>query len=809
MASGYALPAANRLYPHHGHSHSFGGSATSTHVMLENGSLQIPQRDIASHNSLRSSKHARSLSSWSPVRNTRPRGESDLGRPSVSVYRPTLARLDSEVPPRTLSKFSISEAITALLIPTPFLLASAAYSVITHEELSGGSHPLPPYARLQHGANGRTVKLPRQRFSTDSGLIEACSLTSGTLLLVGIVALIRTRSLLAARGSNNPSETSPFNAKSARSIAVRILPLWLSFFAAVQIGGLRTGLVLLVATSAGLVGVSSFNDAKRLIFSRPASTATLGLAVVLDLSGVTFHAPTSHLAVGYLALILSFYRTPLPIYAGQEESAASPLTSNRHEIHLTLLSGILLSLVTMASLLWSSVAPHFQGYTLLFGALSVAAMSITILYAQPQSLRRSPPAGLGLGCFGMACCAYAFSPSTWGSMCNVGLAALSFAGAKFDMRTRSKHSQTIQQNSGFTTFLLDKCEPGSLWYGILADKDSRRITYYTTLNFVFMFVQAVYGYLSGSLGLLSDTVHMFFDCLGLVVGLMAAVVSKRPPTPEKPYGWSKLNTLAGFGNGVFLVLVSIEFVWEAIEGIMGQKELRHVRELLVVSVAGLLVNMVGMFAFGHAHAHGHDHGHEHGHGHNHNHDHHHHHHHHHNNNNNNNGHGHDHTLGHDHHHHDHHHHHDSHEHHNENMHGIYLHVAADAGGSLAVIVSTALTLWRPWYLWDPLATICIAVLIVAAAIPLVMSSGRKLLLVVPDKKEWGIKNTLQDLGDLRGVVGYSNPRFWEDEESGQLKGTINVIAAPQADVEDVRGRVDDLMQERGLDLVIQVGSEPV
>ena len=94
----------------------------------------------------------------------------------------------------------------------------------------------------------------------------------------------------------------------------------------------------------------------------------------------------------------------------------------------------------------------------------------------------------------------------------------------------------------------------------------------------------------------------------------------------------------------------------------------------------------------------------------------------------------------------------SHAHGNENLHGIFLHIAADAGGSLAVIISTALNIWRPSYLWDPLATILIAILIFAAAVPLVTSSGQKLLLVIPNELEYHIKDMLQDLGDLRGVV---------------------------------------------------------
>jgi zinc transporter 5/7 len=356
-----------------------------------------------------------------------------------------------------------------------------------------------------------------------------------------------------------------------------------------------------------------------------------------------------------------------------------------------------------------------------------------------------------------------------------------------------------------------------------------------------MLVQGLYGYLSGSLGLLSDTVHMFFDCLGLVVGLGAAVASKWPTSPEMPYGWGKLNTLSGFGNGIFLMLVSVEFIWEAAEGMVEGRELRRVKELLVVSTLGFLVNMVGLFAFGHAHhghdhghgghdhSHGgHDHGHSHGHSHGHDHDHSHDHSHDQHSHDHSHGHSHNHSHGHDHsnsnghahshdhapakpapaqdHSHDHGHSHD----HNDNMHGIFLHVAADAGGSLAVILSTAMTLWKPWYLWDPLATILIAILIFAAAVPLVISSGQKLLLVVPDDLEYGIKIALQELSEMRGVVGYAVPRFWLDDREGGKKGVmgvVHVIAAPYADLEDVRERVAELVADKGMELCVHVERE--
>lgn len=169
------------------------------------------------------------------------------------------------------------------------------------------------------------------------------------------------------------------------------------------------------------------------------------------------------------------------------------------------------------------------------------------------------------------------------------------------------------------------------------------------------------------------------------------------------------------------------------------------------------------------------------------------------------------------------------------MHGIFLHVAADAGGSLAVILSTALTLWKPWYMWDPLATILIAVLIFAAAVPLVTASGQKLLLVIPDELEYTIKSSLQELMEVRGVAGYAAPRFWVDErgvddaghghhhhghDHGErhshgegegcggtkkhVMGVIHVFAHQAADLEDVRERVGEFFADRHMELVVHV-----
>ena len=330
-----------------------------------------------------------------------------------------------------------------------------------------------------------------------------------------------------------------------------------------------------------------------------------------------------------------------------------------------------------------------------------------------------------------------------------------------------------------------------------------------------MAVQAFYGYVTDSLGLLSDSIHMFFDCVALAVGLFAAVASKWPPSERFPYGFGKIETLSGFANGVFLVLISVEIMFEAIERMMEGRETKRLGELFIVSTMGLLVNLVGMAAFGHHH-HGHDHGHGHSHGgsscggggHSHGHSH-----------SDSDTHGHSHSHSHD-HKHDHGHSHGhshgghSHSHDNENMHGIYLHVLADTLGSAAVIVSTILTHFVPWSGWDPLASFLIAVLILLSSLPLVMSSARRLLLTIPPETEYNLRETLSGISGLRGVAGYSVPKFWiDDRNSGEessanmLLGVMHVQAVRGADMDDVRDRVRNYLLGHHIDITLQVERE--
>ncbi|KAK9451330.1 cation efflux family-domain-containing protein [Limtongia smithiae] len=131
--------------------------------------------------------------------------------------------------------------------------------------------------------------------------------------------------------------------------------------------------------------------------------------------------------------------------------------------------------------------------------------------------------------------------------------------------------------------------------------------------------------------------------------------------------------------------------------------------------------------------------------------------------------------------------------HNENMHGLFLHILADTLGSVGVIVSTLLTSYFGWSGFDPLASLFIAVLIFFSAIPLVTSSATTLLLSLTSEQEYVLRNALNDVMSVPGVVGYSNPRFWAtggDAKSGAIRGVIHVQILDEADPVTVREKVN-------------------
>ncbi|KAJ8549909.1 hypothetical protein K7X08_033616 [Anisodus acutangulus] len=140
---------------------------------------------------------------------------------------------------------------------------------------------------------------------------------------------------------------------------------------------------------------------------------------------------------------------------------------------------------------------------------------------------------------------------------------------------------------------------------ILGDRKSRKIALFLLINTAYMVVEFAAGFMSNSLGLISDACHMLFDCAALAIGLYASYISRLPANGQFNYGRGRFEILSGYANAVLLVLVGVLIVLESFERILDPQEV-STNSLLSVSVGGLLVNIVGLIFFHEEHHHAHD-----------------------------------------------------------------------------------------------------------------------------------------------------------------------------------------------------------
>eukprot|EP00112_Aurelia_sp_Birch-Aquarium-sp1_P010818 Seg2298.6 transcript_id=Seg2298.6/GoldUCD/mRNA.D3Y31 product="Zinc transporter 5" protein_id=Seg2298.6/GoldUCD/D3Y31 len=338
---------------------------------------------------------------------------------------------------------------------------------------------------------------------------------------------------------------------------------------------------------------------------------------------------------------------------------------------------------------------------------------------------------------------------------------------------------------------------------ILEASDSRNIFFYLCLNLMFTGVELVYGVWTNSLGLISDGFHMLFDCSALVLGLAASLMSRWKATRMFSFGYGRVEIIAGFVNGLFLVVIAFFVFIAALQRLLDPPKV-NTEKLMAVSVAGLFVNLIGIFAFSHAHSHGGvacDHGksdgghfghshhddHDHSHG----------------------SHGHSHgNKGHSHGSH-------GHSHGNTkkqskgttNMQGVFLHVVADTLGSVGVIVSSFLIQQYKWYIADPICSLFIAVMIFLSVMPLLKQSSHVLLLRIPQELEISIYEALEKVLSVENVLSYKDQSFWR-HSADLVVGTIHVQVTPTAIEHRVTQQITSIFKEHGVgNMTVQIEKE--
>lgn len=124
-------------------------------------------------------------------------------------------------------------------------------------------------------------------------------------------------------------------------------------------------------------------------------------------------------------------------------------------------------------------------------------------------------------------------------------------------------------------------------------RDSRRMTAALLLTCLIAIVEAVGGWLTHSLALLSDAGHMWTDVSALGLALLAAWFAGRPANRKRTYGYVRLEILSALVNGVLLLAITVFIVVEALERLKHPAQV-HLGPMAVVATIGLVANLVAM-----------------------------------------------------------------------------------------------------------------------------------------------------------------------------------------------------------------------
>jgi cobalt-zinc-cadmium efflux system protein len=124
--------------------------------------------------------------------------------------------------------------------------------------------------------------------------------------------------------------------------------------------------------------------------------------------------------------------------------------------------------------------------------------------------------------------------------------------------------------------------------------EQRRLVVALLVAIVAMVEEAVGGWVSNSLALLSDAGHMLADAAAIALSLFALRIGARPADARRTYGYYRLEILAALLNGAFLFAIAAGIAIEGYHRLIHPEPV-HVRVVVLLACFGIVLNAVGMW----------------------------------------------------------------------------------------------------------------------------------------------------------------------------------------------------------------------
>jgi cobalt-zinc-cadmium efflux system protein len=131
-------------------------------------------------------------------------------------------------------------------------------------------------------------------------------------------------------------------------------------------------------------------------------------------------------------------------------------------------------------------------------------------------------------------------------------------------------------------------------HGPVREGEGRRLVLALGIAAVAMLVEALGGWLSNSLALLSDAGHMMADVGAIGLSLFALRVGAKPADVRRTYGYYRLEILAALVNGVVLLGIAAGIALEGYHRLLTPEPVQ-VRTVVGIACFGIVLNALGMY----------------------------------------------------------------------------------------------------------------------------------------------------------------------------------------------------------------------
>jgi len=191
------------------------------------------------------------------------------------------------------------------------------------------------------------------------------------------------------------------------------------------------------------------------------------------------------------------------------------------------------------------------------------------------------------------------------------------------------------------------------------------------LNTTFVLVESIFGVLAHSTALLADAAHNASDVVGLLLAWGATAMARRKPSARRTYGLRRSTILAALANAVLILVAVGGVAWEAIGHLRDPGPVEG-KTVIIVAACGVAINTISALLF---------------------------------------------IKG---------------SKRDANMKGAFLHLAADAMVSLAVVIA-GVVIWSTGLRWiDPVTSLAVSVLVLAGTWGLLRDATGLALDTVPN-----------------------------------------------------------------------------